>query len=62
MSALLFLSEYCKREGMLDDAEAYATQLLDYSGDATESAKATLREVAALRSQGGAAADSSMAF
>ena len=52
VDALLFLADHSARRGHFDDALAYATRLLDYSGDAKETAKAILREVGELRQAG----------
>ncbi|CAM6019838.1 unnamed protein product [Sphagnum balticum] len=45
VDALLFLANYCKNQGSLEEAEKFCDQLLDHGGPAKEDAKALLREI-----------------
>lgn len=45
VDALLFLGNYSKNNGSLEEAEVYCTRVLDYGGPAKEDAKAMLREI-----------------
>ena len=51
--ALLFLANYCKDTGALQEAQQYCSRLLDFGGHEKEEAKALLRDI---RSQFQAAA------
>ena len=43
--ALLFLANYCKDTGQLQEAQQYASRLLDFGGHEKEEAKALLRDI-----------------
>ncbi len=43
--ALLFLANYCKDSGSLQEAATYCSRLLDYGGQEKEEAKALLRDI-----------------
>lgn len=43
--ALLFLANYCKDTGALQEAQQYASRLLDFGGHEKEEAKALLRDI-----------------
>jgi anaphase-promoting complex subunit 8 len=45
VDALLFLGNYCKNKGSLEEAEKFCDRLLDYGDPAKEDAKALLREI-----------------
>ena len=43
--ALLFLANYCKDTGALQEAQQYCSRLLDFGGQEKEEAKALLRDI-----------------
>ena len=49
--ALLFLANYCKDSGSLEEAQQYCSRLLDFSGHEKEEAKALLRDIRSQFSQ-----------
>ena len=49
--ALLFLANYCKDAGALQEAQQYCSRLLDFGGHEKEEAKALLRDIRSQFSQ-----------
>ena len=49
--ALLFLANYCKDTGALQEAQSYCSRLLDFGGHEKEEAKALLRDIKSRFSQ-----------
>ena len=49
--ALLFLAQFCKDSGNLQEAQLYCNRLLDFGGQEKEEAKALLRDIRSQYSQ-----------